>query len=364
MEGKKSYNGVIDLWKMIFCLAILVMHVGEAYHGKTFYLRNGKFGVEFFFIVSGFFMTAHVMRKDENTSLKNIGQENLKFMWSKIKTILPAYIPTWIMALVSYINRVSIPILETKGVDKFVMNLIFAIPNFMLLEMAGINESRVMGVSWYISAMLIVMFITYPMLRKWRRNYCYIAAPMIAILLAGYASMIYSQDNSSVQSWLGFMKNGLLRAFVSINLGCVAYLISDRIKNSMATMSKGKLAGLRIAEPLLYISSLVIMHFGEYQSINIINIMFTIAIAITMSGSSAFSRICNNNLCRMMGKLSLWIYLVQSPVRQYVKQIWPDISYLKGFVLITVPTIILSIVGYAIWSMIQKYRSKSKVNTI
>ena len=29
MEEKKVYNGVIDWWKIVFCLIIVVMHVGE-----------------------------------------------------------------------------------------------------------------------------------------------------------------------------------------------------------------------------------------------------------------------------------------------------------------------------------------------
>ena len=36
METKKVYNGVIDWWKIVFCLIIVVMHVGEYYHGDSF----------------------------------------------------------------------------------------------------------------------------------------------------------------------------------------------------------------------------------------------------------------------------------------------------------------------------------------
>ena len=64
MEEKKVYNGVIDWWKIVFCLIIVVMHVGEYYHGDSFIFIWGRYGVEFFFIVSGFFMAAHVMRLD------------------------------------------------------------------------------------------------------------------------------------------------------------------------------------------------------------------------------------------------------------------------------------------------------------
>ena len=74
MEEKKVYNGVIDWWKIVFCLIIVVMHVREFFHGESFIFIWGRYGVEFFFIVSGFFMAAHVMRMDESVGLKNIGK--------------------------------------------------------------------------------------------------------------------------------------------------------------------------------------------------------------------------------------------------------------------------------------------------
>ena len=42
MEEKKVYNGVIDWWKIVFCLIIVVMHVGEYYHGDSFIFIWGR----------------------------------------------------------------------------------------------------------------------------------------------------------------------------------------------------------------------------------------------------------------------------------------------------------------------------------
>lgn len=362
MEEKKVYNGVIDWWKIVFCLIIVVMHVGEYYHGDSFIFIWGRYGVEFFFIVSGFFMAAHVMRMDESVGLKNIGKENVLFTWSKIKTILPAYLTAWVLALVMYIKKVGVVIYEQEGLRQFAVRMVHAIPNLLLLDMSGIKNSGVLGISWYVSAMLLVMFITYPALRKWRRNYCYIAAPIIAIALAGYFSVTYD-GKSGRDLWMGFMKYGMFRAFISINLGCVSYLIAEKLKESFQSMSTFKKVIIRIAEPVLYIACIILMHYGDCLCINEINIMFMLAIGITMSGNSAFAGICNNNICRTLGKLSLWIYFLSSPVRMFVRQTWPDISYSKAFMLIFFPSIIISVIAYSIYSAIHK-RKKLKVNTI
>ena len=362
MEAKKVYNGVIDWWKIVFCLIIVVMHVGEYYHGDTFLFVWGRYGVEFFFVVSGFFMAAHVMRMDENTGLKEIGKENVRFIWGKIKTVFPAFIIAWMMAFPMYIFRNGIDILHEQGMRKFIMKLVCAIPNIMLLDMSGIPNTNVLGISWYVSAMLVVMFVTYPLLRKWRRNYCYIAAPIIAVALSGFYGMT-QEGYHGIDLWTGFMKYGLLRGFVSINLGCLSYVIMEYIKNSFDTMSKARKNTIRFAEPILYIACIAMMNYGTSTCVNIINIFFTIAVAITMSGQSIFMRLCNNSVSRTVGKLSLWIYFIQSPVRMFTLYMWPDASFSQAFVTIFFPSVIISVIIMIIYGAIHK-RKKLKVNTI
>jgi len=40
----KKYNGALDFWKFVFCLVILVFHVGEVYGGKHGYLLEFGMG--------------------------------------------------------------------------------------------------------------------------------------------------------------------------------------------------------------------------------------------------------------------------------------------------------------------------------
>ena len=62
MENKK-HNGIISLWKFIFSLVIMI------YHAKIFFpeenipiFRGGYIGVEFFFLVSGFFLAKKALK--------------------------------------------------------------------------------------------------------------------------------------------------------------------------------------------------------------------------------------------------------------------------------------------------------------
>ncbi len=50
----KKHNGVIGLWKFIFCLLIVVLHTGIGIPNRIF--KFGSIGVEFFFLVSGYLL--------------------------------------------------------------------------------------------------------------------------------------------------------------------------------------------------------------------------------------------------------------------------------------------------------------------
>lgn len=359
MEKKKVYNGVIDWWKFVFCIVIVIFYVGEKFGSGDYLLKYGKYAVEFFFVVSGYFMCAHAMRQPEEKGLKNIGVENFKFIFGKIKTIFPAYVFAYVSQFIIWILNDGRQILEAQGLRRFLPKLICTIPNFLLLDQYGVYNTEVMGVSWYVSAMLFVMFITYPLLRKWRKNYCLIASPLIALFLLGYYAMS-SGGNGGKDVWFGFMKAGVVRAFININLGCLAYEVSDWIKSVFADLSIWKKVLIRIVEPLSYVCAIALMHFGNNNAIAVISLLMFVGVSITMSGNSALAKICDNGVCRFMGKLSLWIYFVHAPVRRFVVTTYLGISYNDAFVKIWVFTAAMVLIGMGGYELMKKIRDIKK----
>lgn len=358
MENKKIYNGIIDWWKMVFCLVILIMHVGEFFNEGFYLFEWGGYAVEFFFIVSGYFMCAHAMKRKPSDGLKNIGAENIRFTAGKIKTVLPAYLYAWLLALGMYIYRIGLDVLENDGIRAFVLKIVYALPNLLLLDMGGIKCTEVLGVSWYVSAMLIVMFVTYPMLRKWGRNYCLIAAPLIALLLSGFYSSQFGAYHDRY-FWTGIMNHGLMRGFISINTGCFAYALSGFLKDGIGACGVRRTL-IRIAEPAAYICAIALMHYGDDTAVNIINILLLTGVSVTMSGQSFFARICDNGVCRFMGKLSLWVYFCQSPARMFVLKKFPDCSYKMAFILIFGLTAIIAAAGMGAQALITKHKNGGK----
>ena len=61
MTGKR--NGKIDLLRFLFAVIIVLHHTRYLFGDEHCFFHGGSLAVEFFFIVSGYLMTAHAARE-------------------------------------------------------------------------------------------------------------------------------------------------------------------------------------------------------------------------------------------------------------------------------------------------------------
>ena len=61
---KEKHNGIISLWKFIFACVIVLFHCNTFYESTpNYFVKGGYIAVEFFFIVSGFYMARKALKK-------------------------------------------------------------------------------------------------------------------------------------------------------------------------------------------------------------------------------------------------------------------------------------------------------------
>lgn len=85
----KKHNGIISFWKFMFSILILIFHCSDrAKEGKVLFI-DGRIGVEFFFIVSGYLLAKKAFNNKEN--LDNIGKETFVYIWKKNKEFFSIY---------------------------------------------------------------------------------------------------------------------------------------------------------------------------------------------------------------------------------------------------------------------------------
>lgn len=353
----KKYNGALDFWKFVFCLVILVFHIGEAYGGKKGYILEwGRYAVEVFFIISGYFMCVSATKAEERQADISLGKETFGFILHKIKRILPAYLFCYVLGIGVWFVESGQYIFQESGLLGLFIKTVKMLPNFLLLFMSGVQGTKVVMITWYISAMLIAMLVIYPLLRKYKDMYTLVVAPVTALLISGYFYNVSGYNG--FDAYDGVITHGILRAVVGINIGCLAYMLAEYMKTK--DYSKSVRILLACAEIGLYLLTIFMMHNGGKKCVFYNNILILFAVAITASKQSAVSKWFDNKVSRFLGEASLYIYLCQSPARVAVRYVFPDISYGTAFLYIGVLTIALAALGMVIVKAVSTAVGKKK----
>ena len=296
----KKHNGIISLWKFIYSIMIVCTHVGQMTTSNAKYVfEAGSVGVEFFFIVSGYFLgkkalTYRTIQDDE------LGKETFDFIWKKIKTFFPWMLITYIFSVPAFYF--------VNHLHKF--QIINSIWDILFLKESGIKYYSVMGVTWYISIMLIVMTFLYPLILKYRKNFVYIIAPLIVILVGGYVSHKYGNIGAP-DTWDGFVYKSFWRGLFEISLGVIIYEFVEKIKSIDFTKFAKIL--LTITEMIGFVSILLIVNIkdahNKYDFIMIL--IMAISISISFSEKTYDLKIWNNKVIYFLEKLSLPVFLNQ-----------------------------------------------------
>lgn len=209
----KQRNTCIDFLKFIFALIIVCYHTTGFYNmGSHSLCVSGYIGVEFFFIVSGYLL-ANKADREKNA---DIYEANIVMIKQKIIHIFPYIFTASITGNLIYI--ISNNFVVTSISD----HLLYTITDFLGLQMFGFPGFIATGVSWYISALLIVSFLIYPILRKSRVKYTKYIAPLLSFFVLGYLACT-SGNLSDPGEWLGFTFKGVLRGLADISIGCISY---------------------------------------------------------------------------------------------------------------------------------------------
>lgn len=101
----KKRNDVLELWRFIFCIMVLGFHFFSKIESELFHA--GYLGVEFFFLVSGYFIgsfyTKQLSGKSFSNRLKAIGA----YICSRLKRLYPLYLAALFLMLFirSFINH-------------------------------------------------------------------------------------------------------------------------------------------------------------------------------------------------------------------------------------------------------------------
>ena len=309
----KRRNGEIDALKFLFAAAIMIYH-GWNYLGLDQGLfAAGYMGVEFFFVTSGFFLAAHVVRRgsdsDETPLAYAVSRYKFFFVWQII-----AFVASFIVLSIIY----------HWSAGQMATTLVRAIPEILLLQQSGLmlNPTYVVnGITWYLSALLLVSFIAYWLIRKFGKSFLCFGAPLVSLLVLGY--FVHAGGFSNPWGWTGFFYHGFLRALAEMFLGCFIYGVVSftELEGTWLGKMNAKLAGALKAALVVF---LVVLATGGGQDYLFIFLIVVCALMFVMQMRPTALPDRLNEGFIYLGRLSLPVFLNQL-------WCWKLMDYFLGF---------------------------------
>ena len=339
-------NGEIDALRFVFAIIITCYHFNLNYNLGIFV--NGYIGVEFFFVVTGFLMAAHAARMNlQSRGWSLIADETWHYILDKTKKFYGYYLSAVLLQVV-----VRYLILRGEGLAAIGYRFLKSIPIFTLSFM-GIYESSgtlQVGNSWYLSAMLIGIFLLYPLLLRNYKAATQLLFPILVLFILGYLLETY-QTIANWSTISGFVRNGVLRAVAEMALGGSLYQLSALLTERNTGRIDWNGSGAKVLLTLLKLCCYgVVIAFAwgsllgnsPKASISVHALLFC-ALGVFLSFSKAGYCIPDSRLTRYLGKLSLPIFIYHGLIRWAALDVLSPPISLKLYVALVVMSVVISV---------------------
>lgn len=303
----------IELLRFFATICIAIFHFEWIYIGNPVYFRHFYIWVEFFFVLSGFFLARNIDRANDDLFA------SFFYVIRQAKKMWPPYIIAFLFSFVVFCiaNKISdvCSILNVLWKSKWEM-VYFQLSGFELAAPV-IN-----GVTAYIPALLGASLVVHYCLQNHYKITINILAPMLPVFI--YSHIINTYGNLS--QWMPYENwytVGLLRALAGMLLGVLAYEVGYKTKNVWVDIK------LLIALAcILAIACLVIFcqHIDFYDEICYPYIFAVLVATIYFSPSKKIPQKVESFLL-YLGKISYCIYLLHYGVCHLLKIYIPGQSY-------------------------------------
>lgn len=352
MASKTAKNGKIEFLRFLFSCVIILFHFSESFLDADFRLFGditlffkGSFGVEFFFVVSGYLMAASAYKRSATAT--PLGRDTAEFMGRKLMTVLPYHFLVYGVAFIGICVESNYSLLEA------VQRFFNALPNFFFISRSGLPVNDILGVEWYISDMLIAMLILYPLCRKYYSVFSKIIAPVIAITFVGY--MIKTTGSiSGATAWSGLVSKTLLRAIASICAGAFTFELCRNLKK--LNFSKTDKIVLTVVEIVSLTIVMLYMLMGNFEIKygGHVLIFACICVCLSFSGVTYGNKAFNNRFVYFLGSLSLPLYLWQSVARKITVNCLGDMRLLYKLIIFVALTFALTFIFLPVEKRLRK----------
>lgn len=342
---QKSSGGridIVDFWRFFAAIMVIFCHIYMVGGIKV----QSHFFVEFFFMLSGFFIFRHFRKEDNrHQSIKDKLKNAIHYSWKKYLKVLPYTIPIVILCSLPYAYLFYAKTHYMPDTIKYLINM-FLEP-FMFPAHASIMGRWFIVPIWYLSVMMfftpLISFVAQLRRKEWL---FFIMIPIAWIYLSTVAEI---HDNFGVSSAMA-----MIRGVVPMLMGGVIYYLVERININKFNNKKRIL--FTLLEMFLY-AAMATAAFNNVRTGLIVLLAF-FAILLTVSGLSYTSKIKCKYLS-VLGGISLPLFMWHFGLIRIVS-FFDSWGMTRKYVVVFLGSIIISAIHYGIVQAISKRRQKKQ----
>lgn len=345
MNKTTSRRGDIELLRFIAAM-VIVCHHSMHIQTENRICYGGWIFVEFFFLITGYFSTKHMIEKDL-TNEKDV----LGYVFRKIASIIPY---AYLGIVLEYLHFC---ITTTLTLEQRIKSLADLFINFLFLNHLGWGIFAFNGPLWYVQGILLVLPFVLLLLTKKSSLYKYYLCWIIPIML--YTVLMIWHD--TLQWWTGDFDTTvhcLFRSCAAMMLGSFVYFISEYIRR--IEIKRWLMALLRMLGYLLFIGTVIIAFRSNARMLAMEVVLIFIIVLILLFSTNAWNdRIKERNYWDFinsfwcyLGRLSIPIFCLHVPIMKWVSYIWNSEIFSMKMVISIVVTVVMAVileVGKQLW---------------
>ncbi|MCR5417358.1 MAG: acyltransferase family protein [Lachnospiraceae bacterium] len=305
MKAENSRNYNIELWRIVFCVVIVIYHFGITF-GRNL-LGAGYLCVEFYFLLSGLGIYM-AYQKGKEQGIKGL----FPYAKSRFLRLYPLYIASMAAMLISDLITHQIVLSEVPGLLKN------CLAEFFMLQCSPLGNSVLVYTNWYVATLFWGSLLYMLILLLLKKAAVYVICPLTGIGLYYYYARLIAKIDVIVSY------HGFLRALAGLGLGiflaalaeAVTHLRDEKAPNTENSASGGIWIILVIPANLLLIYAVYYFGIGVRSLKDFVMIgLFFAALFLLVSGKDPVPK-KGRKMLAVASRLTYPVYLFQLPVLQ------------------------------------------------
>lgn len=286
-----------ELYRFIMTIVICLHHF-RLYSESVLPYGGGYLAVDFFFILSGFFLCEHSQRCPAHNAPEAL-RATVKYTIQRYKRLFPQYLLILVVSILTYrcVMDVRLNISQLGAL----------IPKLLMIDGIYIHpQLDIMPQGWYCSSLLFGSALIYYLYVRYKQNFVKRLTPFVAVGI--YTIFLFKYGNMNLYTQTGFVITaGCLRGIAGLCTGCI---INSLIKNKTIVRRESKWISISLLGFLtVFLLYALLWNSGYSRSDFIVLIAFAV-ILYCLLGDDNIGKALDNPVFGQLGKISYMMFLV------------------------------------------------------